>query len=379
MVEIKAMAERGVAQHTAMRDFSSSLAESGDFDAAMTEWFRDNAALHERHIALDQILVEAADRELAGQDPKAVEPSQALTQWLAEQDARAVRDANAAQRLEAQGADAKTRRAFNDVRGRSAAALARDAQAFQRWSTVVIDSTGEVIVNDRDDVSAARYEDLARQQAALERQARDMLEREVKSRIHGDLGDADGKLEAVINELAPQGGDTAERLAAAQLDLTACAKALEQALAEMNRERDKLAGCQDRPGGCDFRPYEIKYEAHARAEAACVEPATHVDRSRAATGLQITRAELRRLGVGQGGGDSKLDEVTLIPLEPRDGGEPASPAEEVALIPLTGSGEENGSAADEVSLISLVEGGAAEAAPGGESLDLVPLVSSDGP
>jgi len=396
-VGVKAMAERGLAGHEAARDFASTLAESGEFDADMTQWLRDNAAYNERQMALDQMLIEIANKELQSQDPKATEPSQALTQYLAErqgpkatepsqalsqyladQGARAQRDTAAAQRLAAQKADGRTVNAFNESRSRTSQAANINVQAVQKWTTIVIDSTGELILNDRDDVSEAKLEDLARQQAELDRQVRSILEHNVRELAPKDLGDRDSQIAAVIDELRPSDETPEQRVAAleaAHVDLSKCRENLEFALARLKQAQENLTGCQDTVLGCDFQQYNERLAAHNLAEAECYKPAMRIDRERAAAGLEITRAEMRRLGIGQ---PEPLEEVELVDitqdkepesqkdLEPADDaqGKEAAPREEVELVDITKDGEaatkeaapQEGASQEEVELIDITQG-----------------------
>lgn len=169
---------KGVTEHTAARDFASELAESGEFDPAMTEWLRQDAAYNERMIKFHEQLIEAAANERGITDPKATAPSQALQQWIAEQDARMRRDDRQAGHLAGDTGEAS--KTFETIRTRNAMQAASEGQAMQRWTTVVIDSTGEVIVNDQADASQAQFEDLMRRDAENLKRLRGLLAAEVE-------------------------------------------------------------------------------------------------------------------------------------------------------------------------------------------------------
>lgn len=180
-------AAQGVTTHSSARDFSRELADSGEFDAEMTEWLRRDSEYHQRMIEFNETMIEAAAAERGITDPKASAPSQALEQWIGEQTARRERDAQQAQRLEGDGGPAATQ--FQTIKLRNDIQAASEAQTIQRWTTVIVDSTGEVIVNDQADLDQIRFEELMRRHAFEVQAYKELIARqaEVIERLHGDL------------------------------------------------------------------------------------------------------------------------------------------------------------------------------------------------
>lgn len=182
-------AAQGITTHSRARDFSQSLADSGEFDPAMTEWLRRDAEYHQRMVEFNETMVEAAAAERGIVDPKATAPSQALEQWISEQRSRQQRDAQQAQRLEGDSSTAATQ--FEMIKLRNDIQAASEAQTIRRWTTVVVDSTGEVIVNDRADIDQLQFEELMRRHAFEVQAYKDLIARQgqVIAELHTGLAE----------------------------------------------------------------------------------------------------------------------------------------------------------------------------------------------
>lgn len=195
-------AAQGVTTHSNARDFSQSLADSGEFDAEMTEWLRRDAEYHQRMVEFNETMIEAAAAERGIVDPKATAPSQALQQWIGEQKARQQRDAQQAQRVEGDGSPAATH--FEMIKLRNDIQAASEAQIIQRWTTVVVDSTGEVLVNDRADLDQLQFEELMRRHAFEVEAYKELIARqaEVAEELHVGLAEQIARQRAANPNLA---------------------------------------------------------------------------------------------------------------------------------------------------------------------------------
>lgn len=238
--DIRAAAAASIQRHVAARDFALRMAEAGG-DDPMSQWFRDAAAMHQRMILEEQAGLTATVSE----DPKAQAVSGPLQAYIAEQETLA-RDPKA-----------------NAVSGPLQEYLARQAELAeraetgapdqpQRWTTVVVDSTGEVIVNDRTDVveahgadMARRFTDLEERRQAMESKVRAELVREINARTLEQPAGLDRAVHARAAELersrpaAPGSDDVVKQIDA----LEDCGEALKQTLAEREAIADARSLC----------------------------------------------------------------------------------------------------------------------------------------
>lgn len=351
-------AARGIEQHTGLRDGVSALAESGAFDQAMTDWLRETAAYHDRQVLLNEQLAAAAAAAAADVDPKATAPSQVLQQWLAEQDAQRTRDGQQAERLATGNSDPKGAATFTTVREQNSALAARQAATFQRWTTVVVDSTGEVIVNDRQDVQEARLQDLVRRQLEREAEARRLLDREIQERLAGELRTLDREFARARADVgAPSAPPTARNIRKTILTFEECAEDLRRAMAALDAAREDYADCLRRHHGAEEprdhcmsfdRVVDEKAEEAGRIDAVCVPLGEEVNRGIASGQLDAARRRLEELGIDAAPMDAppaqteSLEDLELAPLVP------SSPSDEVPLDQSPQSSD------DDLTLVPLV-------------------------
>ena len=248
--DIRAAAAASIQRHVAARDFALRMAEAGG-DDPMSQWFRDAAAMHQRMIHEEQAgLTTTVSEEPSGtaqRDPKADAVSGPLQAYLAEQETLA-RDPKA-----------------NAVSGPLQEYLARQAELAERaetgapdqsprWTTVVVDSTGEVIVNDRTDVVEAHGADMARRlteleerRQAMESRVRAELVREINARTLEQPDGLDRAVHGKAAELAssrpatPGSDDVLKEIDA----LEDCGEALKQTLAERQAIADARSLCSE--------------------------------------------------------------------------------------------------------------------------------------
>lgn len=182
--EMGQIAARNLERHVASREATRAMLEGSDWDPEMKSFLTESLKQLDRQIARDQEWIDAAAE--AEPNPKADAVSGPLRDWLAAQDARAALDAGQAERLDgAPRADSAL--AYNRVKADGTAAAAADGRFLQRWTTVVVDSTGEVIVNDPRDQIEARLDDISNELDQLTQDARTetdpVRQRDIRDRL----------------------------------------------------------------------------------------------------------------------------------------------------------------------------------------------------
>jgi hypothetical protein len=211
-----------IAHHAASRDFAQSMANQADLPDASRDYYRQVAERHQRLLVLNQQEVAALEAESAPRDPKLDAVSGPLNDYLERMEAQA-RDpkANAVSgpleeyllRMEAQREMADTAsealdaadeggrngQRFGTTRLRNSEARISDGQAFTR---IIVNSTGETVVNDRVDVLEAKLEDLTGRQEELARSIARQSGLDAQRKLRRELVLLDREISGVMNELS---------------------------------------------------------------------------------------------------------------------------------------------------------------------------------
>ncbi|MBP6879242.1 MAG: hypothetical protein KBC34_14550 [Phenylobacterium sp.] len=187
------------ARHRSAAQFAKDMIATGELDANLTQFFQDMQRNSEAWAKQDQAWVDAEARPVPPSDPKASAVSQPLQDWLARQEARAARDQEMSRKLDAAGQGGKAARAFSQAHAQGSQNMASGAG---EWTTIIVDSTGEVIVNDARDVGEARLEDLSSSLEDLLGRLDEASDPETQAQIRRELVSLDRQLLEHLRDLA---------------------------------------------------------------------------------------------------------------------------------------------------------------------------------
>jgi hypothetical protein len=236
-------AAKNLDRHTASRQFAQDLADAGDLDPEMQRYFEQSVKTLDGRIAEDRILLELAQDIVAQEtgsasdpkasstgpvgewlndpkrdavsgplkdylarqqalsaDPKRDMVSGPLRDWLARQEAQGARDAAQRARLDASGN--RDGRAFNRVRVNDSASALQSGRLLQEWTTIVVDSTGEVIVDDPRDMIEAKLTDLESELEQLRQDAAQETDPDVQRETRRRLAELDREMKNAIETLS---------------------------------------------------------------------------------------------------------------------------------------------------------------------------------
>lgn len=237
------IAARNLDQHAASRQFAQALADAGSGDPEMQQYLETSVEGLDRQIARDRALMEVAERIVAqesgsasdpksgggpvgeflndpkreavsgplkdylerrqalSEDPKREMVSGPLRDWLAQQAARAARDATQRARID-RASDPEAGTAFNRVRVNGSLAALQSGRLMQEWTTIVVDSTGEVIIDDPRDAIEAKLADLGAELEQLRDDAAQAGEPEGQRDIRRRLAEIDREMKNAIEALS---------------------------------------------------------------------------------------------------------------------------------------------------------------------------------
>jgi hypothetical protein len=222
-ISIGDMAAASLDRHLSSRQFAQDLMDTGSFDPEMNEYFRHSIESMDRQVARDRELIRISNEAVAietgsASDPKAnavngplqdwlaneskrTAGSGPINEWIAAHEARMARDSAQAARLDG-SSNSATGRAFNEARAAQSWSAVQSSRVLQQFATIVVDSTGDVIVNDPRDAVEAKLIDIDAELEQLQEQAREENDIEAQKAIRSRIAALDRELRNTISALS---------------------------------------------------------------------------------------------------------------------------------------------------------------------------------
>ncbi|MBP6879243.1 MAG: hypothetical protein KBC34_14555 [Phenylobacterium sp.] len=190
----------------------------------------------------------------------------------------------------------------------------------QQSTDVVIDSTGEVIVNDQSDVLEAGFEDLMRRQRAYEQQLFDQAKKELQAQ-EAELSTLDQEFDRAADEVGGGREARPEAVMSNILSLEECARNLERVVAEREAISAEHSDCVAKTKGSDScRRYwpllDAKSAQYEQIDASCQAPGEEINRHFGTVGIARAKARMKALGVTPTPSPNAGDLDYIVPLTP---------------------------------------------------------------